>query len=382
MTRISRAGASRQWVYVFQWQGSRKEMGLGSLADVELGEAREAAMAARKLVRGDKNPIEVRREARAAIARPTSVPTFGEAAEALIKDLEVGWRSPKHRAHWRATLDQHAATLKHMPVDRVGTEDVLEVLKPLWTTKPDTASKLRGRIERVLDAARARGQRTGENPARLRGHLALLLPKQPRLVRGHHPALPFDQVASFAAELRQLDQGSAIALELVILTAARTGEVLGATWAEIDEAAAVWTVPAERMKGGREHRVPLAPRALEILEAMKPLRREGELIFPGARKGRPMSGMAMEMLLRRMKRADITVHGFRSTFRDWAGDRTGFQREVIEAALAHIVGDKAEQAYRRGDALEKRRKLMEAWAAYVATPAIVNRNVVDLRRPG
>ena len=250
---------------------------------------------------------------------------------------------------------------------------MLAVLQPIWQEKNETASRLRGRIERVLDAAKAKGLRTGENPARWRGHLDTLLPKRQKLQRGHHPAMPYTEVPAFVAELRTREAMAARALEFAILTAARSGEVLGAMWGEVDLKAEVWTVPAMRMKAGREHRVPLTAPAIAILRALEALRPEdddkGAYIFPGQRKGRPLSGMAMEMLLRRQK-LEITVHGFRSSFRDWAAEETGFPREIAEAALAHVVGDATERAYRRGDALEKRRELMTAWAAHCQSVAV------------
>jgi integrase len=255
--------------------------------------------------------------------------------------------------------------LRSKRVDEIETGDVLEVLKPIWTEKPETASRLRGRIERVLDAAKAHGLRSGENPARWRGHLDHLLPKPAKASRGHHAALPYCEVPAFMRALRERDGIAARALEFAILTAARTGEVLGARWEEIDLTASTWTVPASRMKGGREHRVPLTERCLEILAELAGFR-DSEFVCPGQRRGKPLSNMALEMVLRRMDAENATVHGFRSSFRDWAGDKTKFSREVIEAALAHVIGDKAEQAYRRGDALEKRRELMDAWAVFVA----------------
>ena len=254
----------------------------------------------------------------------------------------------------------------------ISTDDVLEALKPIWTEKPETASRLRGRIERVLDAAKARGLRTGENAARWRGHLNHLLPRPGKLSRGHHAAMPFDDVPTFMAELRQAHGVSSRALEFTVLTAARTGEVVGAQWREIDLDAAVWIVPKVSMKSSREHRVPLPARAVEILRAMKPLQSNGDpaaFVFPGPEPGKPLSTMAMTMQMRRMKRGEFTVHGFRSAFCDWAGERTSFPREVAEAALAHVVGDATERAYRRGDALEKRRALMDAWAAFQAGPS-------------
>jgi len=241
---------------------------------------------------------------------------------------------------------------------------VLGVLAPIWQTKQETASRVRGRIERVLDAAKAKGLRSGENPARWRGHLDHLLSKRRKLARGHHPAMPYPDVPAFMAALGERDAVAALALRFTILTAARSGEVLGARWSEIDRTTKTWVVPAERMKAGREHRVPLTDRACEILDALQAVR-SGDYVFPGQPQGRPLSSMAMEMLLRRMKVESATVHGFRSSFRDWAGEATAFPREIAESALAHTVGDATERAYRRGDALEKRRLLMDAWARFV-----------------
>ena len=278
------------------------------------------------------------------------------------------------------TLQRYCAPLRSRPVDEIDTAAVLEVLKPLWASVPETASRLRGRIETVLDAARARGLigQHEANPARWRGHLDKLLPKRQKLTRGHHAAMPFADVPEFMARLRKRDAVAALALEFTILTAARTGEVLGARWDEIDFKQAVWTVPAARMKGGRAHRVALSGRALAVLKKLDAAR-TGEFVFPGQRPGKPLSGMAMEMILRRMKAEGVTVHGFRSSFRDWCGEVSTFPREVAEAALAHVAGDATERAYRRGDALEKRRALMEAWATYCEPKAD---NVVSIgRRP-
>lgn len=251
------------------------------------------------------------------------------------------------------------------------------MLKPIWTTKPETASRLRGRIEKVLDAAKAKVFRYGENPARWRGHLDHLLPKPSKLTRGHHAAMTYDEVAGFIGKLRKREATAAVALEFCILTAARIGEVLGLRWSEVDMEKKIWTVPAARMKAGREHRVPLSARAISILKALAKTKR-GEFVFPGQTTHKPHSGMAMTMMLRRMKIEDVTVHGFRSSFRHWAGNVSNFPREITETALAHVIGDKAEQAYRRSDALDKRRKLMDAWAAYCEPPTTAN--IVPLRR--
>lgn len=370
--QVSPAGA-KSWLFLFRWQGKLKEMGLGGVAAVSLAEAREKAAQARKATAAGQNPIETRRSVEAAAAAKT---TFGDFADQLVEDIKGGFRNEKHRWQWGHTLTVYAAKLRPIPVDEVGTEQVLEVLQPLWQTKQETAARLRGRIERVLDAAKAKGLRTGENPARWRGHLDNLLSRRQKLKRGHHPAMPFEDVPAFVAELRERDAVAALMLEFTILCASRTGEVVGAQWGEIDRKAKVWTVPKDRMKAGKEHRVPLGPRALEILGNVEKLRGKGDWIFPGPRKGKPFSNMAMLMLLKvRMDRADLTVHGFRSSFRDWAGERTAFPREVAEAALAHIVGDEVERAYRRGDALDKRRKLMLAWEEFVTGKAADNKVV-------
>jgi integrase len=357
------ASGARSWVFMWKADGKRREMGLGPLRDVPLGKARERAAEARQKLADGLDPIAAR-------DNKPQVMTFGEAADALIESMSSSWRNEKHRSQWKMTLTVYCEPLRSKPVMEVGTEEVLKVLKPLWTTKPETASRLRGRIERVFDFARARGQGTGENPARWRGHLEAVLPKRAKLTRGHHKAMPFDEVPEFMVALREREGIAARALEFAILTAARSGEVFGASWDEFDLEARVWTIPAARMKAGREHRVPLSDRVVKILREMEQ-KRLGALVFPGTKPGRPLSVMALEMVLRRMK-VDVTVHGFRSAFRDWAGERTHFPREVAEAALAHLVGDAVERAYRRGDALEKRRKLMDAWESFLEQNARSN----------
>lgn len=334
----------------------RREMGLGPVRDVTLAEARSAAAEARKKLRAGIDPIEERR-------RPAGM-TFGQAADAYVDSVQSGWRNEKHRWQWRETLTSFCVAIRDVPVEAVETGHVLQVLQPIWRTKSETASRLRGRIEKVLDYARAQGLRTGPNPAMWRGHLSAILPKPEKLKRGHHPAMPFLEVPAFVARLRGREAMAALALEFTIITAARTGETLGATWSEIDVEARVWTIPGRRMKAGREHRVPLGNRAIEILRLCR-LGCKSEFVFPGQRIGRPLSNMSMEMLLRRMGENVVTTHGFRSSFRDWAGERTAFPREIAEAALAHQVGDETERAYRRGDALEKRRELMTAWEAFI-----------------
>jgi integrase len=352
---VSETG-SRKWVLRFTWRGRPKEMGLGSAVSVSLADARERAASARRSLARGVNPIDERKST-------GGVPTFGELADDVWESLSAGYRNEKHKAQWRSTLETYAALLRAKPVDNITTDDVLAVLKPIWTAKAETASRVRGRIEKVLDAAKAKGFRDGENPARWRGHLDHLLPRPSKLARGHHAAMPYEKVAAFIAKLREREAISALALELCILTAARSGEILGMRWSEVDLEKKIWTVPAARMKAGREHRVPLASRALAILRQLEKVN-TGEFVFPGQARNKPLSNMAMEMVLRRMKIEDATVHGFRSSFRDWAGNVSNFPREVVETALAHVIGDKAEQAYRRSDALEKRRKLMESWSTY------------------
>lgn len=354
-------GAARRWVFLFRWRGKLKEMGLGSGSSVPLARAREKAAAAREQVADGLNPLEVKRASAA-------VPTFGELADAVVKDLGPQWKNEKHKAQWKATLTTDAAKLRPLRVDKIETTDILDALKPIWNEKPETASRLRGRIERVLEAAKAKGFRTGENPARWKGHLDHVLPKRRKLTRGHHAALPFAEVPAFIGELRGRTGAAALALEFAILTAARSGEVRRATWGEIDLKAKLWTVPAERMKAGRVHRVPLCDRAVAILESVQVLSdgAGGSLVFPGPKAEVGLSDAAFSALLKRMGKAPgtLTPHGFRSSFRDWAGEVSTFPRDVAEMALAHAVGDMTEQAYRRGDALKKRKALMDAWARY------------------
>ena len=365
------ATGGRKWVFRFMRRGRSQEMGLGGAA-VSLAKARERAAEARRMLAAGQNPIDGARLAKA------GRPTFGQVADDFLSAKQSEWRNAKHRAQWEMTLQRYCTPLRSRSVDEIDTAAVLEVLKPLWASVPETASRLRGRIETVLDAARARGLIGPHeaNPARWRGHLDKLLPKRQKLTRGHHAAMPFADVPKFMASLRKRDAVAALALEFTILTAARTGEALGARWDEMDLKQGVWTVPASRMKGGRAHRVALSRLALAVLKKLDAAR-TGEYVFPGRRPGKPLSGMAMEMILRRMKVNSVTVHGFRSSFRDWCGEVSTFPREVAEAALAHVAGDQTERAYRRGDALEKRRELMEAWASYCEPKA---GNVVSIAR--
>jgi integrase len=297
--------------------------------------------------------------------------TFGQCADELTKSKRSEWRNATHARQWRQTLNDYCGPIWNIPVDAIDTPAVLSILKPVWATKPETASRLRGRIESTLDYAKAH-KRTGENPATWKGNLALILPRRQKLSRVHLAALPYQNVTAFVATLRETESIRALALEFLILTAARLGEVLGAQWAEIDSAAKTWTVPANRMKAGLEHRVPLSARAMGIVGKMAEVR-TGDFVFPGQRRGRPLSQGA----LRKLCPAGATMHGFRSSFRDWCGEETSFPRELAEQCLAHKTGNAIEQAYSRGDALEKRRALMDAWAAYVELRA--GGNVVPMR---
>lgn len=371
---VSPSGA-RRWVYRFTLASKVTEAGLGAFPAVSLAEARDKASEARRLHKSGVSPVEAKRQAE---IEAQGVPTFGKVSDDLIASKAAEWRNEKHKAQWVMTLRDYCAPIRSKPVDEIETADVLEILTPLWTRAPETANRLRGRIEAVLDAAKAKGFRSGENPAAWRGHLAHLLPRRQKLTRGHHAAMAYDAIPAFVAKLRERDALAALALEFCILTATRTGETLGARWDEIDLTAKVWEIPAHRMKAGKAHRVPLAGRALEILETLA-TGRTGDFVFPGFAPGKPLSNMAMEMVLRRMGVEGATVHGFRSAFRDWAGNETPFPRDVCEAALAHVVGG-VEAAYRRGDALEKRRALMAAWGDYCEPRA--GGNVVSIRKSG
>lgn len=375
---------ARSWVYRFMLNGKSRDVGLGPAGEdgVTLAKARDARDALRLKVKSGIDPLEEReREAVAALAAAQAAQvariTFKAVAEAYICTNEASWRNDKHRQQWKNTLATYVyPVIGELPVADVGTAHVLQILEPIWKAKAETASRVRGRIETILDAAKARGYREGENPARWRGHIAQILPVRSKLTRGHHKAMPYAAIPAFVGELHNRKAVAALALEFTILTAARTGEVIGAMWDEVDLDKAVWTIPANRMKAGKEHRVPLSPRAVEILKGTQALRKEW--LFP-AIKGGKMSGMAMTMLLRRMD-VPVTVHGFRSGFRDWAAECTGFAHEVAEMALAHTIESAVERAYRRGDLFDKRRRLMDDWATYCATIPAAGDNVTPIRK--
>lgn len=385
--RIAPTGA-KSWVFRFQIAGKRRDMGLGPYPDVTLARAREKASAHRAQSREGADPIAAKRaERQAQLLAEAKGRTFREVAEEYIARNEAGWRNAKHRQQWRNTLATYVyPVIGNLPVAAVDTGLVVQVLDPIWATKPETAGRVRGRIEAVLDTATVRGYREGPNPAQWRGNLAHVLPARSKVRRvEHHAALPFGELPEFVAALGARPGMAARALEFLIYTAARTGEALGATWGEIDIGAKVWTIPAARMKAGREHRVPLSAAALDVLDRVRPLAllTDGKPdpaapVFPGPRRALPMSNMTMLMLLRRMGRQDLTAHGFRSSFSDWAAERTAYPREVVEMALAHAVENKVEAAYRRGDLFEKRRQLMEAWERFCALPA-ASGDVVPMR---
>jgi len=359
----------KSWLYRYTTNGKERQMGLGPLCDVSLAEARNHASAARELRRTGKDPIVEREASRAEFGLLSAkTMSFDECAKTYVAAHRAAWRNSKHSSQWANTINTYCSpVVGKLPVAAIDVGLVMRVLEPIWNTKPETASRVRGRIERILDWAKVRGYREGENPARWRGHLDHLLPAPAKVRRvKHHAALPYSEIPSFMAELRDRDATAARALEFAILTAARTGEVIGAKWEEIDLAERVWVIPAERMKAARGHRVPLSEPAFEILKNMKEFSK-ADYVFPGDRRER-LSNMALLMLLRRMGRNDITAHGFRSTFRDWVEEQTDAPRAVAEMALAHSIGNAVEAAYRRGDLFGKRRFLMSEWASFCSKP--------------
>lgn len=376
-----RSESSRSWLLKYSIEKRAREMGLGSAFDITLSKARELRDGYRSLLAQGMDPIDAKKAEGAARAlERAKVITFEDAAKRYIAANRAGWKNIKHAAQWEATLKAYAyPKIGALPVQAIDTALVMAILDPIWSTKPETASRVRGRIESVLSAAKARGEFKGENPATWKGHLDNLLPKPSKVSKvKNHAALPYADLPAFMMDLRQREGIAAAAMEFLILTAARTGEVLGATWDEFDLRKSVWTIPGERMKNGKEHQVPLSPPAVAALERMSKLT-NGDYVFFGQSSGRPLSNMALLVLLRRMKRTDITSHGFRSTFRDWAAER-GYQDAVAEAALAHTVPDAVVAAYRRTTFFELRKKMMDDWAAFATSdPAKAGDNVVELR---
>ncbi len=370
----------KSWLFRYALNGRERQMGLGSIETVGLADARQRALDARQLCQQGIDPIEERERQRASRATQNAkVMTLDQCRDAYIAAHHAAWKSARHGIEWKQTLTAYVTPIfGKLPVQAVEGGLILKALEPIWNTKTATASRVRGRIEAILDWATVRGHRSGENPARWRGHLDKLLPTPSKVstVR-HHPALPYAEIGAFMTELRARDALSARALEFVILTATRTGESLGARWDEIDLSARVWTVPAARMKGNKEHRVPLSDAAVAVLRQMAEIR-ESVLVFPGHRRS-TLNYHSLHNLLDRMGRGDLTAHGFRSTFRDWAAECTNFPNHVVEMALAHSIGDAVEAAYRRGDLFDKRRKLMDAWAAYCEKPTGTVGKVVPLQ---
>lgn len=373
VTQSPDRAARKSWLLRVRLQsGRQREMGLGSALDVSLADARIAAEEARKHAREGRDPIELRKQERvAARIAETPAQTFRQCVEGYVAANKGIWRSEKYQRQWTAPLERYAyPVFGALPISEVEVGHVTKVLDPIWSTKTETAGRIRQRVEAILDWAAVRGYRTAANPARWKGHLAKVFPAQGRIAPVKHlAALPFAETVEFLASLRARAGMGALAFEFTILTAARTGETLGARWREIDLSTEVWTVPAERMKAGRPHRVPLSSQAVAVLRQLD----RGEAddpVFPGRRENTSLSSMVFLMTLRRMGRSDLTAHGFRSTFRDWVAECTDYPNEVAEAALAHVVGDRTEAAYRRGDLFEKRRRLMQDWATYCSAQGV------------
>lgn len=355
------ASGSKRWTFMYEYKGHQREAGLGSIMRVPAWRAREKAAEFRLMLADGLDPLAARE-------RVAKIPTFGEVAAACIESKRSGWRSPVHAQQWESTIADHCKDISLRKVDGLDSNDVLAILKPIWNRIPETASRLRGRIEMIFDFAKAKKWRTGENPAAMKGNLADVLPRRQKVAKANHPALPFVEVPAFYVHIRGKTTAAARALSFAILTAARSGEVRGATWSEIDLDVAVWNVPAGRMKSGQPHTVPLAPRAVEILRAVG---QSDGLIFP-ARSGKPLDAKALGSLVPK----GSTVHGFRAAFKTWCGE-TGHPRELAEKSLAHAIGNEAERAYARGEMLERRRRLMCAWAQFCEDSAV--ENVVPIR---
>ena len=379
--QVSKSG-SKSWIMRYTMTGKPVEMGLGSCQTFSLAEARKRATAQRKLLADGINPNETKHSDRLAQRMAeANIITFDQAATSYIDSNSPAWRNAKHGDQWRNTIATYASpVIGKLPVSKIETAHVLRILKPIWLEKTETAVRLRGRIEKILDWAKAQGYRSGDNPAAWRGHLDAGLLAKPSKVAdaGHHAALPWSEIGAFMVALRAMEGAGARAMEIIILTATRTSEVLNAKWSEFDLDAKLWTIPKERMKSFKEHRVPLSDAVMSVLMAVKAESGDGEYVFAGRKENTPLSNMACLATLKRMGRTDITVHGFRSTFRDWVSETTAYPRDVAEMALAHTIEDKSEAAYRRGDLIEKRRALMSDWAAHCGA-VLVGADVVPIR---
>lgn len=376
--QISVSG-SKSWLFRYMKDRKAREMGLGSLNAVTLAQAREKAFEFRRMLAEGQDPLESKAEMKRARALESAKSvTFKECAEAFLQSHSQKWSNPKHREQWETTLESYVyPKIGDISVGQVDMTLVLKVLEPIWHSKTETASRIRGRIENILNYAKVREWRSGENPARWRGHLDQILPRRNDIAAVEHfAALPIADVPQFMTALRAQDGIAPWALEFAILTAARTSEAVNAEWSEFDLEQGIWVVPAERMKHGKEHRVPLSKRAIEILQNLKRIR-ISKYVFPGRKNGHPLSNMSLLQLLKVRMGLKITAHGFRSTFRDWASERTNFQNEVIEMALAHTIGNKVEAAYRRGDLFLKRLKLMNAWSEFCLSP-VQSASVIEL----
>ena len=348
-------GGGKSWIFMFRFAAKRREMGLGPYPAISLARARLRAAECRTAVAEGRDPLEEKNR--------DAVPTFAAAAEQCIASLEKGWRNASHRHQWRQTIADYCGPIANKRVNEIDTGDILAVLQPLWQSKHATSSRVRGRIEKILAYSKARGWRSGENPAVWRNHLDSLLPKRQRLTQGHLRAMPYDQVGGFLAMVRGIDTIAARALELILLTAVRQNEGLGACWAEVDLDKALWTIPKERTKSGKGHVVPLSRQALAVLSRLHAVQFSA-FVFPGRLPSQPLSGRGLRSLLEDRLKFEYTCHGLRSSFRDFSGDLTNFPREVAEQALGHTVGDQTERAYRRGSGLQKRAELMQVWADY------------------
>jgi integrase len=379
--QVSESGAA-SWIFRYKRAGKATDVGLGSFKTRSIKRAREKATELRDMLLDGRDPLAEKHEARALLsAARAKAMTFNQCAEAYIEAHRAGWRNAKHADQWQNTLTTYCGPVfGALPIEKVDLPLVMKVLEPIWQTKTETASRLRGRIEAVLGWATVRGYRSGDNPARWKGHLDKLLPQRSKVQKvEHHAALPYAEIGAFMRDLRAQNGVAAKALEFQILTCSRPGEVRGALWSEIDKAAKLWIVPASRMKANKDHRVPLSARAIEILEEVAE-RTDGELVFPGRKEGKPLSDATLIAVMERMGRTGLTSHGFRSTFRDWAAEQTNFPHEMAEMALAHTIGNKAEAAYRRGDLFEKRLRMAEAWARYCSTVDTARNIVVPIHR--